>query len=245
MTKSIGQQFPSTATTEYDSLNFIVNQLISNLSTCTLAQVTATTRTGLLERVGFVDVQPLVHLINGNKDIMPNARLSNLPVFRLQSGNNAVIIDPEVGDIGIVVFASRDISSVKVNAIADKNKAASQPGSFRRYSLSDGLYIGGVLNTTPTQYIRYNNTDGITIHSPVKITINAPEVVVQGTTKVTVTSPDVAIVASTKMTINAPTLGITANTTFTGTVTANGKVIDERHTHSGVQSGQGTTGPVS
>ena len=213
--RAIGQQFCNTATTEYDALNFIISQLISKVSTCTLVQVKATTRTGLLDPVGFVDVQPLVHLINGLDEIKVNSILSGLPVFRLQAGSNAVIIDPEPGDIGIVVFASRDISSVIKNSTVDRTKAASAPGSYRRYSISDGLYIGGVLNNTPGQYVRFNNTDGITIHSPVKVTINAPAISIVG------------------------------DTTFTGKVTANGHRIDETHTHTGVQSGSSNTGVVS
>ena len=42
--------------------------------------------------------------------------------------------------------------------------------------------------------------------------------------------------------ITAPTVTIEGDTTFTGTVTANGKRIDETHTHSGVEPGGGNTG---
>jgi phage baseplate assembly protein gpV len=93
--------------------------------------------------------------------------------LRIQGGANAIIIDPAPGDIGICVFASRDISKVQTT----KNQA--NPGSFRQYSFSDGMYLGGVLNGVPAQYIQFN-TAGITITSPVILTIDC-NVQVNGT----------------------------------------------------------------
>ena len=76
-------------------------------------------------------------------------QLVNLPYMRIQGGANAVIIDPQPGDIGIAVFASRDISTV----IATKKQA--NPATFRMYDFSDGLYLGGVLNGVPSQYVQF------------------------------------------------------------------------------------------
>jgi phage baseplate assembly protein gpV len=72
----------------------------------------------------------------------------------------------------------------------------------------------------PTNYVALN-ANGITVTSPVKVTINAP------TTD-----------------INA-NVNIVGNTVFTGTVIANDHVIDERHTHTGVTAGPTITGQVS
>jgi hypothetical protein len=36
-----------------------------------------------------------------------------VPYFRVQGGADAIIIDPKVGDLGIAVFCSRDITGVK------------------------------------------------------------------------------------------------------------------------------------
>lgn len=47
------------------------------------------------------------------------------------------------------------------------------------------------------------------------------------------------------ITMSADSVYITGNVHITGSVTANGKTIDDTHTHSGVQSGSSATGPVS
>jgi hypothetical protein len=35
------------------------------------------------------------------------------------------------------------------------SKGAANPGSARRFSWSDGIYLGGVLNSAPSQYIQF------------------------------------------------------------------------------------------
>ena len=97
-----------------------------------------------------------------------------VPYVRMFGGNNAVILDPQAGDIGVAVFASRDVSSVK------NTQAAANPASARQYDFSDALYIGGMLNGgTPSQYVQFSSS-GIKIVSPTKITIQAPEIDLEG-----------------------------------------------------------------
>ena len=57
------------------------------------------------------------------------------------------LIDPTQGDIGLAIFADRDISSVRAN------RAQANPGSYRRFDMADGVYIGGILNGMPTQTV--------------------------------------------------------------------------------------------
>ena len=78
-------------------------------------------------------------------------------------------MDPVAGDIGMACFASRDISKVKAT------KGRANPGSKRAYNFSDAMYIGGMLNGTPTQYVQFN-ADGITLASPVAVNLVAPVV---------------------------------------------------------------------
>jgi hypothetical protein len=87
---------------------------------------------------------------------IPHDVIHNLPYFRLQGGTNAVIVDPDVGDKGFAVFCSRDISAVK------RTKAIANPGSSRRFNWADGLYVGGVLNGTPANYVEVSPS-GITV----------------------------------------------------------------------------------
>ena len=147
-----GQRGLSDDTSRFNMTWFLVQQALGLVRTATLVQVKACSNTDAVAPVGTVDVMPLVNLTDGLGNATKHGIVYGLPYFRLQGGHNAVIIDPEVGDIGIAVFADRDISSVKAA------KAQSNPGSRRRFNWADGMYIGGVLNAAPTQYIRFSSS---------------------------------------------------------------------------------------
>jgi hypothetical protein len=167
--EAIGMDRAASADSEFGAISFILTQMLSKLNTMTLVKVVACTNNGGLSPVGFVDVQPMVHQMSGDRKATAHAVIYNIPYFRLQGGANAVIIDPEVGDIGMCGFCSRDISSVK------KNKGPSTPASYRTHDWSDGLYFGGHLNGAPIQYVQMN-AKGIKIFSPTKITIESQEI---------------------------------------------------------------------
>jgi hypothetical protein len=157
------------AGSDYANHAALVRSILSRVSTAMPAMVQAVSSPAGLNPVGYVDVLPLVNQLDGNGQPTVHNTVYHLPYARLQGGANAVIIDPAVGDIGIVVFASHDISSVK------STKKQSNPGSRRRFNMADGIYIGGILNGTPTQYVIFDNT-GITVHSPTAIVLSAPNV---------------------------------------------------------------------
>lgn len=150
---------------EYNQFSFIVERMLNDLHTATLVQIESCTNSGGVTPVGFVDVHPLVNQISGDGTPVKHGIIHHIPYLRIQGGQNAIILDPQRGDIGICLFAERDISSVKTN------KTESNPGSYRKYNWSDGLYIGGVLNGSPNQYIEFSST-GIDITSPYKIRLN-------------------------------------------------------------------------
>src|SRR5262249_24754419 len=130
---------------------FIVQQMLALARTAIPVKIVDATNTGGLSPVGFVDVMPLVNQVDGVGNQTPHGTVFGLPYLRLQGGSNAVIMDPQVGDIGIAVVADRDISAVK------SSKGQANPGSRRRFSLADGIYIGGILNGTPKQYITFTS----------------------------------------------------------------------------------------
>jgi len=136
---------------------FLWQQLAAQMETMRPAQVKAVTGGGPTNPAGTVNVQPLVSQIDGNGNPTPHGIVNGIPWFRLQGGNGAFICDPQVGDIGYVVVANRDMSLVV------KNKKLSNPGSFRRFDLADGVYVGGILNAAPTSYICLNSDGSISI----------------------------------------------------------------------------------
>lgn len=170
---------------EYNKLRYVIESALAKLETSLPVRVDAV-RGGGLAPVGFVDVTVLVAQVTGDGRTVPGVSVPNVPYVRLQGGSNAVIIDPQPGDIGICLFSSRDISAVK-NA-----RTAAPPGSARMYDPSDAMYVGGMLNSAPTQYIQFTE-GGIVVHSPTGVTIEAPTVAVNATTSAAVTSPAVTL----------------------------------------------------
>lgn len=147
-----GQMQPWDTTSDFNAISFIIEQALARTRTMTLVKVVAVTNDGGVSPVGFVDVHPMVNMLDGAGVSSPHRTVFHLPYFRLQGGANAVILDPIVGDIGLAVIADRDISAVK-SAKADAN-----PGSGRRFDLADGVYIGGILNGAPSQYVRFTDS---------------------------------------------------------------------------------------
>jgi hypothetical protein len=244
-----GQMPLQAALGEFDRMAFMVQQALGKMQTATLVRIEACTNAGGLSPVGYVDVTPMVNQLDGQGNPTPHVTIYNLPYFRLQGGANGIIIDPQKGDIGVAVFASRDISQVK------STKKQGNPGSHRQYSFADGMYLGGMLNGTPTQYVQFSAA-GIRIHSPTQVKLDAPDVLIEAQT--------VEINASTSTTVTTPTFTVNGNTVLNGPLTqgkgdAGGacqmlgplNVVNDvvgqgtslhNHVHGGIQTGGGNTG---
>lgn len=218
---SLGALKPWSTWGEYNNIFFAIQRALSKMQTVTLVKIQACTNDGDLAPFGFVDVLPLVNQIDGSvpPNPTPHITVHGLPYFRIQGGANGIIIDPQVGDIGIAVFASRDISSVKAN------QAQANPGSFRQFDFADGIYLGGVLNGVPSQYVRFS-ASGIEIVSPTQITLTAPNIALNG-----------ALAMSGGNATIAETLSVT------GDVVAAGISVQE-HTHTSEAPGTPTSPPI-
>jgi hypothetical protein len=164
-----GPQGVYSGSSQFTAQAFLINQMMNGRNIATLVQIKAVTNSGGLSPVGFVDVLPLVNQLDGDRNAVPHAIVRGIPYFRMQGGTDAIILDPKVGDIGMAVFADRDISAVKAS------KAAANPGSARRSDMADGMYIGGFLNGIPAQYVQFTAA-GINVVSPTAVSITAPAI---------------------------------------------------------------------
>lgn len=152
-----GQKDPSDSTSKFNELMFVIRQELGRLRIMTVVEVVAVTGGGgAVGQAGTVDVLPMVNQIDGLGNAVPHGVVHGIPYYRMQAGISAVIMDPVVGDLGLALISDRDISSV----IANRGQA--NPGSLRQFDLSDSIYLGGVLNAAPTQYVQFTST-GITI----------------------------------------------------------------------------------
>ena len=143
----------------------IITRMMGRNYTATIVRVDEV-QAGGAGPVGFLTATDLLQQVNGNNEGIPNAPMVNMPYFRLQGGVNAIVIDPKPGDIGIAIFARRDISEAK------RNKTQGPPPSLRQFDQSDGLYIGGLLNGAPSQFIHFLES-GIRLKSTGPFTVDA------------------------------------------------------------------------
>lgn len=196
-----GYQQPSDGANEFAAHAFVINSIIGKLATAALVQVMAVTNSGGVSAVGFVDVQPMVNQVDGAGNPTPHATIHNMPYVRLQGGTNAIILDPKVGDKGVAVFCSRDISQVK------RTKDFANPGSAARFDWADGVYIGLMLGDTPTTFFEFLDNGNIQITSPNQITVTAATINLNGA------------------------VNINGNVATTGTLTNNAHAVGSTHVH--------------
>lgn len=150
-----GQNGPEDSTNDFNVRQRQIKNLLSKMSTAKIVQVVGVEGGGL-NPPGTVSVTPMVKMQDGIGNVQEHGVIEGIPWWRLQGGLNGIICDPKVGDIGLLVCSDRDINAVKSTG------KVSNPGSDRQFSVADGIYIGGLLNHTPNQYVWFTD-DGIVI----------------------------------------------------------------------------------
>ena len=203
---------PNTTASDYNSLSFTILQQLAQVNTLELVIVVAVNADMTL------DVKPLLNALTPDKEAVEPAVIYNIPYLRIQSGQNAFKITPQVGDIGLVGYCQRDITGVLLS------KGQANPQSNRKFSNSDGIYLCSVasLAQNPVRYMEINDNQ-ITINGDVPLVVNVSEA-----------------------TINAPTT-INGDLTINGKVTSTGDVVGgkislQTHQHTGVTPGDKNTG---
>lgn len=186
----------SAQASEAESHAYIFKLLLSGLFFIEIVEVTAVggTAPNLV-----VDVIPLVTRTDQSGAMIPNSEVFNVPVWRLQRGNSAIIMNPVPGDIGMIAVCDRD------NSLARSNRRQSVPATNRAHSKSDAIYLGGLLNNEPSQFIEFaDGAINITTPNPVNITCSTANI----------TAPD-------GVEMQTPLLHVSGNITADGNITDN------------------------
>lgn len=162
----------NTSSSPFNSMDFFVNQKLLSVNTCELVKVVA------VEGM-FVDVVPMVLGTDGEGNAVDVGTIYHLPFLRVLGGENGIIINPKVNDIGLVCYCQRDISKVIASGVQ------SIPNTVRVLDSQDGIYVCTVasLNNAPTRFIEFTDS-GIVITGNSSVTING-DVTVNG--KITAT----------------------------------------------------------
>ena len=193
---STGQGAIESAQSDAALTKFIAEQVMNGMATAALVKVLAVNGDN-------VDVQPMVHQVDGAGVAIPHGTIHALPWFSIRAGAVEISATPVAGDIGLAVFCQSDTSSAKAT------RAPAPPPTRRRFDWSDGFYFGGFLGPAATTFIRAKNGE---------VEVKATTIKLTGDVQVT------------------------GSLTATGEVTGNGKALST-HTHGGVTTGAGTSGP--
>ena len=203
------------------ALDFAIKQRLREINVGDLVSVVA-----VYTDKKTVDVRPLVDIIDGNGNGIEKTTIYNIPYLWCASfGVNAIITTPAVGDIGQILYNTRDSSNAR------KSKQQAIPQTNRMFNASDSVYIGGIpeLNKSPTRMIEFNEQG-------IKITPN---------TKLTIVG-DVEITGNMTQTGNYI---LTGNATATGVITGqtdviSGTISGKEHTHRTTTTGKPTSPPL-
>lgn len=240
-----GQMSPEDTSGEYAVRDFHIKQRLKSIHTNKIVKVLAVydsnmqpvtkENTGQTGATGFVDVQILVNQRDGQGNIMPHGTIYSVPFSRGQGGGSGIIIDPQVGDMGVMACSDRDISSV----VASRDQA--NPGSYGVMQASDGMYMHSILGGEMNNFLSFKG-DGIVIQdmNGNTFTLNADGFVLKDKSGNTYTS------SSSGITIKAAAITLDGNVTITGGLTGNtgapGSEVDLlHHTHPQGNDGHGDT----
>lgn len=175
-----GRKDLNTNNNENNAINFIISQNIAKINTNILVEV-------LKVYDDYVDVKPLINLLDGENNGVEHSTIHKIPFFTYQSGSNAVVITPEIGDYGLCAISKNDISKLK------NSKQRSNPNTRRQFSISDGLYLGSFIKkSTPTNFVEIKDGQ-IDIQGTGDININCSNATVNATTKATINSPAIEL----------------------------------------------------
>lgn len=232
-----------------NALNFMIDNKTSQMAICHLCKVVALVEgAGGVSKAPMVKVKVLTQQVDGQGNPSERAIIYNVPAMRLQAGKNAIIIDPKVDDMGLLVVCQSDISAVK------ENKDYAPPGSYRQNNWADGCYIPAfIMDGAITSYVQIV-TDGsdegvINVITPKKVNVtNQDDVNVTSTGKLNANiTGDITLHTSGNLIITAANASLTSGGLFTtqSDVIAGGVAGTslQHHLTSAVSSGTSVSGP--
>jgi hypothetical protein len=162
-----GQAWFNTPGQLLNAINFIVRNINAGQAHASLVKVISVSSGGGANGPQMIAVQPMVDQVDGFGNRTAHGQIYNIPCFRYQAGVCGVILDPVANDIGLAIFADRDISQVKSTG------QISGPGSARQNSWADGLYFGSFLGQAVTTSIALTQDGKVTITAPGGLIVNA------------------------------------------------------------------------
>ncbi len=122
---------PASGNSLYNAIQLMIdNSINKRVNTADLVKVVAVEPGGSGGAAGYVTIKPLVGQVDARGQTIEPVELYKVPYSRMQGGTAAIVMDPEVGDIGVAVFTKRDSSGVQ-----PEQRETVPPGIFRTFDL--------------------------------------------------------------------------------------------------------------
>ena len=173
---------PSDYLDSYNGLIYIINNVINNkINTAEIVRVIANNGDGT------IDVMPVIRGVDAEENAIEETPVFGVKFFQWQYGVNAIMAQPAVGDVGLLIVCTKDTKNIQGGIVGD----------LGMFELESGIYLGGLFgfNIEPTQFINFTDT-GIEITTDKDITVNGANVNVNATTAANVFAPVVSLGAS-------------------------------------------------
>lgn len=192
---------------------------------------------------GIVDIQPLLKRKGFDGEDTDRPVILGVPLMQPATSSSMVRLPVAAGDIVLAVFSQRGLDVFKAG-----DGSAQAPSDFRYFDKRDAIAIPGLfpfeLNPNLRRTLPSSDSDLSLTHNigeatevTVRLTREGEIKIIAQTGVVSVEAAQVDVTATTTLNFAA------ANVNFTGIVTING-VPYLAHTHSGVTTGPGVSGPV-
>ena len=212
-----------------------------------------------------VDVIPCINNLLKDGTGEAEMQILGLPIIFPGSSSTLISFPINNGDTVLCIFAQRSMDNFKIG-----NGEPTTANDYRKFSDQDGVAIPGLFpfgkslnNPAVRKFPHESNRDLCIAHNIASgtevnlILKQSGDLTINTEQEVTVNCKTGVVNATESYTINTPTMNINAQTTnwigniihqgnytMTGQARFNGRLFDT-HTHSGVQTGTGTSGSVN
>lgn len=205
-----------------------------------------------------VNVKTLTPRTDNNGVVNDQTQIMNVPVVFPSTKTSMLSFPVNVGDIVLCVVAEGSLDRMKISTTSNPIPVS----SGARFDASNAIAIPGLYPFTqnPNNPVKRTNAHSVTsaclthnlgTANEISIELGADgNLVITTPYTATIKAKDIVFDADNSISLKASTMNIdvanstwSGNYTMTGTATFNGVVFDT-HTHSGVTSGSGNTGPV-
>lgn len=183
-------------------------------------------------------VRPLIRILKTDGTVVDRAQIASVPVLNIGGGGAVLSFNISPGDLGWIKASDRDISLFTQNETGEDVP----PNTLRRHNFGDSLFI-------PDQFRNWD-LDEADAECVVLQTVDSLHRIAIGSEGIVVTSDSIVFLEAPSIVINGATIHFGDMVMF-GSITATGDITADgvggisliNHTHSGVTTGAGETGP--